>query len=305
MTIRTITFAEADPRLDWIALTERLKAGHELPRAQVRDVFMERRGDVMLSRHAWIDGLGVCVKTAQVFPGNAARGLPTIHGVLSLFDDATGQLAAVIDFALVTKWKTAGDSLLAARLLARPDSRRIAILGAGTVARTLVDAYRAAFPDAQFVIWNRTRARAEALAQAAGGAISVADTAEAAVRGADIVSCATMSFSPVLEGAWLAPGMHVDLIGAYKADMREADDEVLRRGRLFVDSRDTTIAHIGEIADPIARGVITEDSIVADYYDIPRGLFARRSADEITVFKNGGGAHLDLMTAAYIRDCLG
>lgn len=302
MAFRTIAFEDADPRLDWLALIDRLEAGHRLPRAQVQDVFMNRGADVMLSRHAWIDGLGVCVKTAQVFPGNQAKGMGNLNGVLTLFSDETGVLDAVIDFTLVTKWKTAGDSLLAASKLARKDSRAITILGAGNVARSLVSAYSALFPLARFTLWNRTRERAVEVAADAAADITVADDLEAAVRGADVVASGTMSFEPILKGDWLAPGCHVDLIGAYKADMREADDTALARARIFVDSRDTTLHHIGELKDPLARGVIAEADIVADYYDMAAGRYARSSDDEITLFKNGGGAHLDLMTAKYILD---
>ncbi|MDY6859875.1 MAG: ornithine cyclodeaminase, partial [Pseudomonadota bacterium] len=99
---------------------------------------------------------------------------------------------------------------------------------------------------------------------------------------------------------WLRPGQHIDLIGAYRADMREADDTALRRARIFVDSRDTTLNHIGELKTPLEQGVITRDDIIADFYDLPSGRFARRTEDEITLFKNGGGAHLDLMTSRYI-----
>ena len=149
MTFQIIDSA-AEPRLDWMELTDALAAGHRLPEAQLEDVVMRRRPDTMLSRHAWIDGLGIAVKTCQIFPENGARqDLPSINGVVTLFSDTTGQLEAVIDFHLVTKWKTAGDSLLAARRLARPDSREILIIGAGTVARSLVEAYSALFPDAR------------------------------------------------------------------------------------------------------------------------------------------------------------
>jgi ornithine cyclodeaminase len=223
----------------------------------------------------------------------------SINGGVSLYSDDEGVLQAIIDFHLVTKWKTAGDSLLAARRLARPDSKVILIVGAGTVATSLVEAYSAAFPKARFLIWNRTAAKAEALAQEHDYVTAVADLAEA-VGQADIVSCATMSTDPVLQGAWLNPGTHVDLIGAYRPDMREADDAALTRARVFVDSRDTTVGHIGEIRDPIARGVFSEADIVADYYDL--GAFVRHSDEEITLFKNGGGAHLDLMVSRYILD---
>ena len=292
---------EVEPRLDWIALTEALEAGHRLPKAQIEDSFLYRGDDTILSRAAWIDGLGALVKTATIWPGNRARGKPAIGGAVTLFDDRDGALAAVLDFALVTKWKTAGDSLLAARRLARPGSRTILIVGAGTVARSLVDAYGAAFPEARFLVWNRTPEAAARFAEATGAEIAP-DLAEAVGR-ADIVACATMATTPVLRGEWLRPGQHIDLIGAYRPDMREADDEVLRRGRLFVDSRDTTLGHIGELKIPLAEGVISEADVVADFYQ-PE-LFCRHDDAEITVFKNGGGAHLDLMVANYMLEAAG
>ena len=134
----TIVGPEVEPRLDWIALTEALEAGHELPRAEVNDALLYRGRDTMLTRAAWIDGLGLAVKVATIFPGNSAKGLPALDGMVNLLSDADGLPEALLDFKLVTKWKTAGDSLLAARHLARPDARRILIVGAGTVARSMV-----------------------------------------------------------------------------------------------------------------------------------------------------------------------
>ncbi|CUH40586.1 ornithine cyclodeaminase [Jannaschia seosinensis] len=292
---------EAEAKLDWMALTRALAAGHDLPRAEVDDTFLYRGDDTILSRAAWIDGLGALVKTATIFPGNRARGMPTIGGAVSLFSDTDGTLAAMLDFALVTKWKTAGDSLLAATRLARPDSRRVLIVGSGSVAASLHQAYFAAFPDASFAVWSRTEDSARAFAETHG--IDQAPDLAAAVPEADIVTCATMATAPVLRGEWLRPGQHVDLIGAYRPDMREADDEALRRARLFVDARATTLDHIGELKIPLADGIIARDDVVADYYD---GAAMRRGSDEeITMFKNGGGAHLDLMTARYILDAAG
>ena len=160
------------------------------------------------------------------------------------------------------------------------------------------ECYGLLFPEARFKVWNRTTARAHELADAWPNTEATADL-EGSVRGADIVTSATMSVDPILKGAWLRPGTHVDLIGAYRPDMREVDDDALLRGRLFVDSRATTLEHIGELRDPIARGVITPDAVVADYYELDRFT---RSLDDITIFKNGGGAHLDLMKARYILD---
>ena len=295
---RTIPFA-AERHLDWLALTRALAEGHDRPRAQVEDVFLYRGADTLLNRSAWIDGLGIAVKVCTIFPGNAAHGAPAIGGAVTLCSDRDGTLEAVLDFHLVTKWKTAGDSLLAATRLARKDSRRILIVGAGTVARSLHQAYSAAFPGAVFTIWNRSPGPAARFAADHPG-VTVAETLEPAVRAADIVTSATMTTEPLIRGDWLQPGQHIDLIGAYRPDMREADDTAIARTRVFCDNRDTVIAHIGELRDPIARGVIGADHVVADYYQM--NSLVRQNDDEITLFKNGGGAHLDLMTCRYILD---
>jgi len=290
---------EAETQLDWIGLTEAFRAGHRLPRAEVADSFLYRGADTLLTRSALIDGLGMLVKAATIVPGNAPD-LPTVNGGVMLMEDRTGLLSAVLDFALVTKWKTAGDSLLAARLLARPEAREILICGAGKVAASMIEAYRAAFPAARFTIWNRSQAGAEALAEATGARVEM--NLETALGQAEIIAGTTMAKEPWLRGDWLQPGTHIDLIGAFRPDMREADDATLRRARLFCDARATTLHHIGEFRDPLARGVIAETDVIADFYDIATGRFARESADEITLSKNGGGAHLDLMTASFIRD---
>ena len=297
MTVPFIPFDEGEALLDWIALTDALDAGHRLPKAVIDDIFLYRDPDTLLNRAAWIDGMGLAVKSASIFPGNPAAGKPTVNGAVTLFSDTDGTLEALVDFHLVTKWKTAGDSLCAARKLARADSRNILIVGAGTVGRSLREAYGAAFPDARFTVWNRSPAGARAMAAAYPG-MAVAEDLEAAVRGADIVTSATMSRDPLIRGEWLQPGQHVDLIGAYRPDMREVDDLALQRARVFVDSFDTTVGHIGEIRIPLESGAITRDHLLADYYS-PEA-FRRDSADDITLFKNGGGAHLDLMTSRYI-----
>ncbi|MBN2630162.1 MAG: ornithine cyclodeaminase [Rhodobacteraceae bacterium] len=289
---------EAEAYLTWAGLTAALEAGHRLPRAEIKDLFLHRGSDTLLNRAAWIDGLGQLVKVATVFPGNPAHHLPSVNGAVTLFDDQTGVLQALLDFHLVTKWKTAGDSLLSATRLARKDARRILLVGAGTVARSMASAYASAFPDAQFTVWSRSRATAEAMG------LPVADDLETAVRQADIICTATMAKDPLIMGAWLQPGQHLDLIGAYTPEMREVDDDAMARARLFVDSRATTLHHIGELMQPMAAGVITEADVIADFYDDPSS-YARRSADEITIAKNGGGAHLDLMTADYIARAWG
>jgi ornithine cyclodeaminase len=255
-------------------------------------VLLRNGPNALLNRTAWINGLGQLVKVATVFPGNAPAK-PTINGAVTLYDDATGVLTAIVDFHLVTKWKTAGDSLLSAKRLARKDARNILLVGAGNVARSMVQAYASHFPDAQFTVWSRNRDTAAKMG------LPVAEDLQTAVQKADIICTATMASTPVIMGDWLQPGQHLDLIGAYAPHMREVDDTAMSRARIFVDSRATTMHHIGELIDPLANGTIVEADIIADFYDDP-ALFTRQSDDDITIAKNGGGAHLDLMTAGSI-----
>ncbi|KPQ07610.1 MAG: ornithine cyclodeaminase [Rhodobacteraceae bacterium HLUCCA12] len=294
-----LTAQTCDPLMDWIGLTDALIQGHRAAPAQLRDQLLARGDDRLLSRAAWIDGLGVGVKSVTVFPGNAAQGRPSVQGAMLVFDDTTGAVEAVIDNPLVTKWKTAGDSLLGARFLARKGARRLLIVGVGVVAESLIAAYGALIPDLQVTIWARRFEAAQALAKRHPSAAAVPDL-EPAVRASDIVATCTMAKQPLIRGEWLQPGQHLDLIGAYTPEMREADDACLKRARLFVDSRATTIGHIGELMIPMTAGVIGEDDVQGDFYDLVAGRAGRRSDDEITIFKNGGGAHLDLMTARMI-----
>ena len=297
MSIAQISFEDGQANLDWLGLCQAFDQGHQLPRAEISDTFLYRGGDTLLNRSAWIDGLGLAVKCATVFPDNPKNNRPMINGGVSLFSDETGALSALVDFHLVTKWKTAGDSLCAALKLARPNSSVILIVGAGTVGHSLRAAYGVGFPNAEFLVWNRTPETATAFAAQYPSTRAVHDL-QAAIAEADIVTSATMSTAPVMHGDWFKPGQHIDLIGAYRPDMREVDDDAILRATVFVDSYATTLDHIGELKIPLTSGVITCDHVRADYYQ-PHA-FNRTSNDEITLFKNGGGAHLDLMTADYI-----
>ena len=183
--------------------------------------------------------------------------------------------------------------------LARSDSKNILIVGAGTVGRSLCEAFGAGFPDAKQVIWNRTTSKAEELARSLDG-VDVAEDLPSAVDAADIIVTATMATSPVIRGEWLRPGQHLNLIGAYRPDMRETDDAALQRARIYADSFDTTLDHIGEFKIPLAEGALTRDQVLADFYSIDG--FERGTDKDITLFKNGGGAHLDLMTSRHILD---
>ena len=162
-----IPFDKGEANLDWLGLTDALAAGHDRPKATVEDVFLYREENTLLNRSAWIKGMGVAVKCATVFPANRDAGKPMIGGAVNLFSDEDGRLEAILDFHLVTKWKTAGDSLLAARKLARPDSKCILIVGAGTVGRSLHAAYSAAFPKATITeVRSHEQVAAQAMAEA-------------------------------------------------------------------------------------------------------------------------------------------
>jgi len=295
-----------DAVLTWPALVDALDAGHRLGRGQTHDVLLEEGSDILLSRSAWKAGYGIGIKTVTGFFGNRGRTppLPSVQGVFVLFDHGDGRPLAVIDGAGITAWKTAADSALGSRYLSRPDAHCLLMVGAGALAGSLIRAHRSVRPGIERIfVWNRTPARAEALAAelgAEGLAVEVAMDLAAAAGQADIISSATRSEAPLIEGAWLKPGAHLDLVGAFTASMREADDAALRRGRLFVDARETTLEHIGELKIPIARGVIGRDDVVADLYDLAAGFAWQRAPHDITIYKNGGGAHLDLMTAITI-----
>ncbi len=305
MNAPIITYDAALEKLAWPEAVEALRSGHQLPKAQLEDIFLGPSQGTLLSRAAYIEGLGYGVKSTTVFEHNARQGLPSVQGAMLVFGPEHGQLRAIIENRLITEIKTAADSVLGASLLMRPDSRRLLIVGAGTVARSLVKAYGAVFPQLERItIWARRPEQAEALAQTFETnriAVVAATDLPAAAAEAEIISTATMAREPVLRREWIKPGTHVDLIGAYKADMREADDALISAGSIFVDSRETTIRHIGELRIPIANGIISADSVQGDFYDMVKDpSCGRRTGTEITVFKNGGGGHLDLMTADYI-----
>lgn len=304
--MRLISFEEADPVLNWTETADAIENGHKLASAEIGDLLLTSNDKSLLSRGAWIEGLGIALKSVTVFPENPSKNPPepSVQGAMLIFDPENGSLKSIVDGPLVTKWKTAGDSVLGARLLARSDAKSYLVIGAGTVAKSLLEAYREIFPSLEkFTIWNRNQKKAEKLANEMndmGLAVSVATNLEDAVRAADIISTATMTKTPILKGEWVREGTHVDLIGAYRPDMREGDDELIKKGRLFVDARKTTIGEIGELIMPMANGVITEKDVLGDLNDLCKGAPARQSSKDITVYKNGGGAHLDLMTGAMI-----
>jgi ornithine cyclodeaminase len=295
---------DVEVQLNWPDACSAIRAGHNLERAQIKDTLIERENNTLLSRSAWVPGLGIGTKTATIFGNNTSIGLPSVSSVFTLFDDKTGVPRATVDGNLITRWKTAADSLLGAQILARQDASKLLIVSAGTVASSLIAGYLQLFPRlTEICIWNRTEARGNELVshyEDFAVNVHVVQNLESAVAAADIISSATLSSEPIIHGDWVKPGTHVDLIGAYKPDMREADDALLQKADIYVDCRDTTLDHIGELLIPIKNGIISRPDILGDFYDLCAGKVTRQSDSAITVFKNGGGAHLDLMIADYI-----
>lgn len=316
--MRVIPAAEVRAALDFPSLIERLRVAFRAPATAPRRHHhdIERGGRAaatLLLMPAWqiAEGDGfVGVKVATVFPDNAAAEppRPTVLGVYLLLSGATGEPLALIDGPELTLRRTAATSALAASYLARPDAARLAMVGAGALAGPLVEAHRAVRPIEQATVWNRTPERAVELAArlaAPGLAAAATEDLEAAVRGADIVCCATISAVPLVRGAWLAPGTHVDLVGAFRPSLRESDDEAMRRGAVFVDSRAGALAEAGDIVQAIAAGAIGEGDIIAELAELARGdKQGRRAYDQVTVFKSVGLALEDLAAARLVFERL-
>jgi ornithine cyclodeaminase len=287
---------------EWKALASALAEAHRGPEPMVgRSELHTSEGDMRqtyFNLPAWQKGVAMGTKVVTVFPGN--RDLPAVQALYPLFDGRNGAPLAVLDGTALTYRKTAADSALGSQLLSRRDARVLLMVGAGGLAPYLIAAHRAIRPSiAEVLVWNRDKGKADALARAAGGK-SVGDL-EAAVRSADVISCATASTTPLVEGAWLKPGAHLDLVGGFTPEMRECDDEAMRRARLFVDSRWFAIDQPGDLADPLRRQVIRREDIEADLFELCRdGYDVKRKGTDITLYKNGGGAHLDLFTALFI-----
>lgn len=251
-------------------------------------------------------GRYIGIKQVTVFPDNSRLGKPAIYGAYLLLSTETGEPVALIDAPALTVWRTAAASALAARYLAREDASRMLMVGAGALGPYLVRAHASVRPIREVMLWNRTRDRAEALQRELAGdglTVTVVDDLEAAARSADLISTATISSTPLVQGAWLKPGCHVDCVGAFRPDMRETDDEVVRRARIWVDTMAGGLTEAGDIVMPLQAGVIRESDIQGDLYGLARGDAPRRTAaDEITMFKSVGASIEDLAAAIAVYE---
>lgn len=260
----------------------------------------------LLLMPAWTEGteryLGC--KIVTIFPGNAKLNRPSFDGQYLLMSGETGESLALIDGRALTAWRTAAASALASRFLSRADASHLLMIGAGALAPHLVRAHAAVRPLKRVTVWNRSKAKAIAMAfglAVSGLEVDVADSLEEAAHEADIVSCATLSTAPLVMGAWLKKGAHLDLVGGFTPKMREADDQAVRRARVYVDTRAGALKEAGDIAVPLKKGVIDRAAIRGDLFDLCRGKAkGRTAASQITLFKSVGAAIEDLAAAVLV-----
>lgn len=299
--------------LDWTRLVDALavafaEASVNAPSRHRHALGDGERSPTSLIMPAW-NASYLGVKVVNVFPGNAARGRPTVTGTYLLMDGGTGEPLAVLDADELTAWRTAAASILAASRLARPDSAVLVVVGAGRIARQLVAAYQSAFALRRIVVWNRHVEGARRLVDELGPPrAEVSEDLAGACAEADIITCATLAETPLVRGAWLRPGTHLDLVSGFKPTMREADDAAVRRARIYVDSLHGALTEAGDIMAPLKDGVISESDIVGDLFALMQGRApARRGEREVTLFKSVGHALEDLVVAATVyestREC--
>ena len=286
------------------ALRALFVAGCEVP---LRGTHPIGEAGTLLLMPAWRTGVRLGIKTVTIFPGNSARGLPGLHSVYLLFDAATGVPLAQLDGDEITSRRTAAASALAASQLARGDARRLLILGTGRVAKVIAEAMRTVRPIDAVVVWNHRPASAEMLAaelRAAGFAAHASADLEHAVAQADIVSCATLSTAALVRGAWLQPGTHLDLIGSFTPQMREADAECFARSRVFVDTTEA-LAKSGDLLGAIAEGAFEAAQVQGTLAELCAGTRpGRLDATERTLFKAVGTALEDLAAAELVFDAV-
>ena len=323
--MKILSAAEVDAALDDLALIDRLdtlfRTGCEMPLRHHHTIAQPTgpgSADAMLLlMPAWTRGQStgkgashLGIKVVTVFPDNGKRSLPSIYGQYLLLDGTTGQTVALLDGTTLTKRRTACASGLASRYLSRPDALRLLMIGTGALAPQLIRVHAKVRPIEEVAIWGRRPEQAASLARELSASLPRALGRPIAVRAvtnrrqavgeADIISCATLSSTPLVEGAWLREGQHVDLVGAYTPKMRESDDEAVRRARVYVDTRAGALKEGGDIVQPLANGTIAESDVIGDLYELTRGQQSGRAsgdATSITLFKSVGAALEDLAAA--------
>ena len=254
----------------------------------------------LLLMPAWLDTEMIGVKAVTYFPSNAGTDVPTVNAAYLAFDGRTGQVVAVLDGDELTARRTAAISALAADHLARADAQHLLVVGTGVLSPNIARAHAAMRPLARIEVWGRRPKAAASVAKtlrAEGLPAEASDDLDASIRGADIVSCVTGATEPLVRGELLSEGTHLDLVGSFTPGMRESDDEAAARATIFVDTLAGALM-AGDLAQPLADGVITEASITADLQALAVGEHpGRTTPDEITLFKSAGFAAADLAAA--------
>lgn len=313
--MRVITAEDIERVLTFPALVEALReafrAEIKVPLRHHHSIPQPGANAMILLMPAWTAGEGSFLgcKVVTVFPDNGKLSKPAVLGSYLLMSGNTGEPLAVMDGTVLTRWRTAAASALASSYLSREDAAHLVMVGAGALAPYLVRAHASVRPIRRVTLWNRTRGHAvqAAFALAVGGLeVEVADDLEAAVRDADIVSCATLSATPLVRGKWLKKGCHVDLVGGFTPKMREADDEAIKRARVYVDTRAGAMKEAGDIVQPVKKGVLKKNGVRGDLLELCRGKAkGRTKAAEITLFKSVGTAIEDLAAAILVWRSLG
>lgn len=304
--MRIVSAAEVETALDYPSLIERLRQAFrrdfEVPVRHHHDVEVTGgKTATLLLMPAWQADRHIGVKMVTIFPDNGEKSLPAVMGIYVLLDGKTGSPLALIDGPTLTVRRTAAASALASSYLSRPDAERLLMVGTGAMAPQLIMAHAAARPICNVLIWGRDFDKADRLAKRLNRKdfrVEATDDLAAAAEGAHVISCATLSDQPLIQGDWLQPGQHIDLVGAFRPEMRESDDKVIERARVFVDTRDGALSEAGDVLQAIDAGVLTAEDIAGDLFELTRGeRSGRRFYDQITLFKSVGTAIEDLAAA--------
>ena len=311
LTIRHISAAEVHAALPYPALVAALRAAFAAgAQAPVRSSFpVTPEGDRLLLMPAWRAGLDLGVKIVTVFPRNRERGIASVSALYVLLDGATGHLRALIDGEALTLRRTAAASALASTFLSRPESSLLLVVGTGALAPYMAAAHCAVRPIAKVLVWGRSFERATALAATLSVAGCPAEPIAELASGlavADIVTCATTAREPLVRGAQVRPGTHVDLVGAFTREMRESDDALVKKAEVFVDTCAGALEEAGDLVQPIAGGAIGREQVLAELADLVTGRHpGRRTPEAVTLFKSVGTALEDLCAARLVFERLG